>query len=70
MTRRIINDTLIGMNEASAKKARDMTLFFSAGIMISSMSLPIVLARSPSENPVVSTSYLFMLETLNHCCKH
>lgn len=56
ISRRIIKETLMGMNETSARKTRDMALFFTAGIMVSSMSLPIVLARSPSEQPIVSKS--------------
>lgn len=58
MARRITKDTLMGATEADAKKVRDYALFVTAGIMVSSMALPIVLTRSPSEKPIVSNPYL------------
>lgn len=42
------------MSDNGQGKARDYMLFFTAGIMVSSMFLPIILARSPIDNPVVS----------------
>lgn len=47
-------NTALGMNDGSVKKIRDYSLFMTAGIMISSMALPIVLARTPIDKPIVS----------------
>lgn len=52
--RRIIKETNVGLDKDSSSKVRDYALFVSAGIMVSNMALPIVLARSPPEKPVVS----------------
>lgn len=54
LSKRIIKDTVIGMNDGGAAKVRDCALFITAGIMVSSIALPIVLARSPSGKPIVS----------------
>lgn len=54
MSRRIVKETMIGMNEGSSKRVRDYALFFTAGIMVSTLALPIILARSPVDKPLVS----------------
>lgn len=54
MARRTIKETMIGINDGSGKKVRDFSLFVTAGIMVSSVALPMVMARSPAEAPSVS----------------
>lgn len=54
MSRRIVKETMIGMNEGSSKRVRDYALFFTAGMIVSTVALPIILARSPTNKPLVS----------------
>lgn len=53
-SRRVIKDTAFGSNVGSAKQMRDCALFVTSGIMVSSVALPIILARTPEQKPVVS----------------
>lgn len=54
LSKRLIKDTLIGMNESSTSRVKDYAIFFTGGIMVSSMALPIILARTPIQKPIVS----------------
>lgn len=54
-SRRVIKDTALSANLGASKQMRDCSLFITAGIMVSSVALPIILARTPTEKPVVST---------------
>lgn len=56
LARRISKDTALGMSPISPNWTRDLALFFTSGVMISIMALPIVLARSPESKPLVSIS--------------
>lgn len=60
LSKRIIKDTMVGMNDGSSKKVRDYALFITAGIMVSSLALPIVIARSPVEKPLVSNTSIVL----------
>lgn len=53
-SRRIIKETVIGVNESSSAKTRDIALFFTAGILVSSFALPILLTVTPVSQPAVS----------------
>lgn len=53
ISRRIMKDLMLGMTNGAGKN-RDYVLFFTAGIMVSSVFLPIILARSPIDKPIVS----------------
>lgn len=53
-SRRVIKDTAFGTNVGAAKQMRDCALFVTSGIMVSSVALPIILARMPEQKPVVS----------------
>lgn len=55
-SKRVVKETQIGMSDVSASKVRDYALFFTAGLAVSSMALPIILARTPVEKPIVSKS--------------
>lgn len=54
VSRRIRKDTMIGMSSSGSKCTRDLALFFTSGVMVSSIALPLVLARSPESKPLVS----------------
>lgn len=57
LSRRVIKDTALGSDASSSKKMRDYALFLTAGIIVSSVALPIILARTPVEKPLVSSNY-------------
>lgn len=54
ISRRIIDETVIGLDRKTSVSARDYAIFFTAGIMVSTFTLPILLARSPLNKPLVS----------------
>jgi hypothetical protein len=54
LSSRIIKETMIGNNEKDAARTKHYAVFFTAGIMVSSFALPILLARSPDPTPIVS----------------
>lgn len=54
LSRRVVKETALGTDVGSIKQIRDYSLFLTSGIMISSVALPIILARTPDEKPVVS----------------
>mgnify|MGYP000921756485 CR=1 FL=1 len=54
ISKRIMKETMIGVNDGGPAKVRDYTLFLTAGIIVSSVALPIIMARSPAEGPIVS----------------
>lgn len=56
------------MNDSGQGKARDYMLFFTAGIMVSSIFLPIILARSPFDKPIVSIWCLLNENTTKQRC--
>lgn len=54
MISRSVKETMLGLNDGVIKKTRDQALFLTAGIMVCSFALPIILARTPVDKPVVS----------------
>lgn len=66
--RRIVKETMIGMNERDSNRTRDYAIFFTAGIMVSSFALPLLMARSPQEKPVIAPISCFLLEVGNILC--
>lgn len=58
----IIKETMVGMNDKDAAKAKHYAVFFTAGILVSSFAMPILLARSPEANPTVSSLLTDMCE--------
>ena len=66
--KRIIKDTLVGMDERDASRTRHFAVFFTAGIMVSSFALPILLARSPMEKPLIAPIQCILLELGNLLC--
>lgn len=54
-SKKVIKDTLVGMNDGSSARVRDFAIFLTGGLLVSSMALPIILARTPMEKPIVST---------------
>lgn len=54
MSRRIQKDSGTTSYEVSQVKLRDLALFVTSGLMVSTMALPIVLARSPIAHPLIS----------------
>lgn len=54
LSRRVIKETPLGLSEDKSSKVRDYALFFTAGVAVSSLALPIILARTPAEKPIVS----------------
>lgn len=66
--KRIVKETVIGMNEKDSARARDYAVFFTAGIMVSSFALPLVLARTPIDKPVLAPISCFLLEIGNILC--
>lgn len=61
MYRRIVKETAIGINDGSGGRIRDTALFFTSGLLVSTMALPIVMARSPIEKPNVSINFITKL---------
>lgn len=53
-SRRVSKDAIIGISPGTINKTRDYALFFTSGLMISTMALPVVMARSPESSPLVS----------------
>lgn len=54
ISKRIIKETPVGFNEKDSAQTKHYAVFFTAGIMVSSFALPILLARNPHSQPVVS----------------
>lgn len=54
ITTRIIKETMVGTVEKDAARAKHYAVFFTAGILVSSFALPLVLTRSPVADPLVS----------------
>ena len=49
-----IKNTALDLSEKSTAQTKHYAIFFTAGIMVSSFALPIILARSPDDKPIVS----------------
>jgi hypothetical protein len=58
LSKRIIKDSMIGVSEKDTARAKHYAVFFTAGIMVSSFALPILLARSPESKPIVSIEWI------------
>uniref|UniRef100_A0A6G1SHC4 Leptin receptor gene-related protein n=1 Tax=Aceria tosichella TaxID=561515 RepID=A0A6G1SHC4_9ACAR len=64
----IIKETMVGMNEKDAAKAKHYAIFFTAGILVSSFAMPILLARSPEANPIIKPIQCVLVEIGNVLC--
>lgn len=65
--RQVIDKTALGMSD-SVGKTKDYAIFVATGIMVSSVALPVIMARSPVEKPIIAPIACFYLELGNLCC--
>lgn len=69
ISRRIVKTTMLGVSDGGPAKIRDYALFATAGIIVSSIFMPIVLARSPVDKPAIAPISCFLVEVGNLLCQ-
>lgn len=68
ISKRIANSTTIEVSGGRQSITRDYALFATAGIIVSSIALPIIMARSPIDKPAIAPISCFLTEMGNLLC--
>lgn len=66
--KRIIKETPIGFDDRGKSNTRHYAVFFTAGIVVSSFALPVILARNPIDQPLIAPIQCVLVESGNLLC--